>query len=61
MTATEWTKTSAVEDWRARKQRDRLYYADAEVARCGTCGEWMWRGKCKVPHDNILNFREEEK
>lgn len=24
---------------------------DAQIKRCGTCGDWTWRGKCKVPHE----------
>ena len=30
---------------------DPLRMKDQQVKRCGLCGDWAWRGKCKVPHE----------
>ena len=30
---------------------DKARMQDAQIKRCGTCGDWTWRGKCKVPHE----------
>ena len=30
---------------------DKARMQDAQIKRCGVCGEWTWRGKCTVPHE----------
>ena len=30
---------------------DKARMQDAQIKRCGICGDWTWRGKCKVPHE----------
>ena len=34
---------------------DKTRMQDAQIKRCGTCGDWTWRGKCKVPHELIVH------
>ena len=34
-----------------RRHWDKARMQDAQIKRCGTCGDWTWRGKCKVPHE----------
>ena len=30
---------------------DKARMQDEQIKRCGVCGDWTWRGKCKVPHE----------
>ena len=34
-----------------RRHWDKARMQDAQIKRCGVCGDWTWRGKCKVPHE----------
>ena len=34
-----------------RRHWDKARMQDAQIKRCRTCGDWTWRGKCKVPHE----------
>lgn len=34
-----------------RRHWDKARMQDAQIKRCHTCGDWTWRGKCKVPHE----------
>ena len=34
-----------------RRHWDKARMQDAQIKRCGICGDWTWRGKCKVPHE----------